>query len=372
MNAQQRLPALDAMRGLVMAVMAVDHVDVLLNPRHSMADSASMPQSALSAPDFLTRWCTHLCAPTFVFLAGASIALAAARRPDVAAQRAFDRHLALRAAILLVIEFTFLSACFRLSEGPPSWAFTTWTPIFAQVIYAIAASMLLLIVLRRLPSVLQIAIAVACLVGVELLNPAPVNASLLRLMTLHFGVWGEFDVLVLYPVLAWLPAMLMGHVVGRRLARGAVSPRAWLLAGAVSLLVFVALRHANGFGNMGLHRRDGSLLEWLHCSKYPVSITFLAMELGLMALCLGAWTHWFAKREGRANGLLLVLGQVPLFFYLLHLPLIGAIDRLGVFGMLNGWGVSWLMALLVSALLYWPCRLYRDHRQRRGGWTRYL
>ncbi len=379
--ASPRVASLDAMRGLVMALMAVDHVGSVVNLQHPHGDSAVRAAAApLSAPDFLTRWATHLCAPTFVFLAGAGIALAAARRTDPAAQRAFDRQLVLRALVLLVLEFTYLSACFRTQEGPASWAFTNWLPLFAQVIFAIGAGMLLLVPLRRLPAPWLAGLAGALLVIVELANAGDARAerSLAAMLLLHFDFWSAsgdgLDLIVIYPVLGWLPVMLLGHVVGERLARGALGARWWLAAGAGSLALFFVLRGFDGFGNLGLHRRDDSWLEWLHCSKYPPSVTFLALELGLMALLLAGLGAWYGRRTPLAASPLLVLGQVPLFFYLLHLPLIGLGAALGALPARDGdWLASWIGAAGV-VLVAWPmCWLYRRYKQAgRHPWTAYL
>lgn len=371
-----RLPVLDAMRGLVMAVMAVDHVDSVINPRHAGRDAAWMGGGApLSAPDFLTRWCTHLCAPTFVFLAGAGLALAAAQATDASARQAFDRRTLLRGLLLLVIEFTFLSACFRTVEGSVGWALSNWLPIFPQVIFAIGTGMLLMVPLRRLPAVGRLSVAAACLLVVEWASAPGTELPLPAMLLAQSGFWsasGEgLDVLVLYPALAWLPAMLCGHVVGERLAAGRWSARHWLVAGLVAAALFVLLRGLDGFGNAHLHRRDATWLEWLHCSKYPASITFLAMELGLMALVLAAWSR---REPGRRSAPLVALGQVPLCFYLLHFVVIGGLLAIGVFPPHGGaWWGSWLGAALVVAICWLPCMGYR--RLRRSGrhpWTSWL
>ncbi|MCC7066422.1 MAG: DUF1624 domain-containing protein [Planctomycetes bacterium] len=376
MTSPVRLPTLDAMRGLVMAIMAIDHVDSVQNARHTSGDAAWMASNApLSAPDFLTRWCTHLCAPTFVFLAGAGLALAAAKAADSAARRDFDRRTAIRGALLLLLEFTYLSACFRTVEGSVSWAFSTLLPVFAQVIFAIGIGMLLMVWLRRLPPAGRLLIALGCVLVVEWASQPGRELPLPAMLFVQAGFWsanGEgLDVLVLYPALAWLPVMLLGHVVGERLAAGRWTARHWLWAGLAALALFALLRGLDGFGNAHLHRRSGSLLEWLHCSKYPASATFLAMELGLMALLL-AW--WSRCGSSRVLAPLAALGQVPLCFYLLHFLVIGVLVAFGVFVPRGGayWG-SWLGALLVVAICWWPCMAYR--RLRRSGrhpWTAWL
>jgi len=128
---------------------------------------------------------------------------------------------------------------------------------------------------------------------------------------------------VLYPVTPWLAMMMLGwafgnHLIARRESRRALSPaRMCGVAGAASLLLFALVRGWNGYGNMLLGRRDGSLVEWLHVSKYPPSLAYASLELGVMAVCL-AWLFLLQARTRRVwNGNpVLVLGQTALFFYL--------------------------------------------------------
>ena len=175
-------------------------------------------------------------------------------------------------------------------------------------------------------------------------------------------------------MLPWVSVMLAGLWFGRRLQAGAVTPMRVALAGAAAVAAFVAVRWLDGFGNMQLHRRGPGVLEWLHNSKYPPSFTFLTLELGLMALLLAALL-WWQQRERpvwRANPLR-ILGQVPMFFYLLHLPLIGLCVGLGVLPTGATFVTSWWGALLVVALALPVCAGYRWYKQTyRHGWTRYV
>jgi len=370
----ERLLPLDWLRGLVMMLMAVDHVDAATNPRHSMADSATAAGHTLSPPDFLTRWCTHLCAPTFLLLC---------ERGETA--RAFDRHLFGRGVVLLLIEATFLSFIWRSAEGIE---LTSLTPVFLQVLYALGVGMMLMVPLRRLSGRAQVILATLLLLGVEVAHRLTLARGsegpflLQLLVTGGSGGWGTGagasmpHVIVIYPVLAWLPVMLLGHVLGWAFVHRRVTPRVLLMLASWSLVLFVALRWRDGFGNMALHRRSGELLEWLHCSKYPPSITFFAMELCLAFLLLAGLVRAanVLVRLPKWNPIE-VLGQTALFFYLLHLPMIGALLAIGVLPGDRGGSApqSWLGALFV-VLACWPiCAAYRCYKQRwRHAWTRYL
>lgn len=375
-TAPTRLLALDWMRGLVMALMAVDHVDGALNPRHSNLDGVMMGGARASLSiDFATRFGTHLCAPTFVFLAGTSLALSAARaRQRGGTARQFDRHLAARGLLLLGLEVTLMSFYWR--QGGLG------VDVLLQVLFALGAGMLAMVPLRRLPTAALVAMALLLPLGCEAVVAAlpPTGAPAAVQLLCSGGVlpWRSHVVMVLYPALPWFPPMLLGFAFGRALARGldaAAAARGLIAAGALALALFALLRFADRpFTNMQLQRRDDSLLQWLHVSKYPPSVTFLLLELGLMALLL-AVCFWLQQRRGAGRWRwqpLVVLGQVPLFFYLLHLPLIGLLMGLGVLTRPQPWPISWLGALLVL-LLAWPCCLwYRRCKQRGHAFARWL
>ena len=124
---------------------------------------------------------------------------------------------------------------------------------------------------------------------------------------------------------------------------------------------------------MRLHRDSWALLQWLHVSKYPPSITYDALELGLMAVILSAMFRLAATRTPRPNSLLMVLGQVPMFFYLLHFPLLVQSARLFGVERQFGVGAAYLGAAAVVALLYPLCRWYRGYKAaHRTGWVRFV
>lgn len=375
-----RLLALDWLRGLVMVLMAVDHVDAVRNPHHAAGDSVWMaPREALRVGDFLTRWATHLCAPTFAFLAGAGMALSVARaraRGEPAA--AVDRHWCARGLVLVLLDLTLVSLYLRTAnEGA----------IYLQVLFALGGGLVLLVPLRRLRSRWLLLLAAALPIACELLF-VPMHWTNTALsvppgwngLLVSGGIYAPWSIetMVLYPLLPWLPPLLLGHLFGRLLAAGAGTDRAvrcLLVGGGTALASAFCLRWAAGFGNAQLQRRDGSLVEWLHTSKYPPSITYFGFELGLMAIVLSLLLVLAAARDGRSLRVdpLATIGRVPLFFYLLHLPVIGVLVHGGVVASRAAWPHSWLLALLVAALCWPVCAWYGRYKQRaQGGWTRLL
>jgi uncharacterized membrane protein len=155
--------------------------------------------------------------------------------------------------------------------------------------------------------------------------------------------------------------MLLGYCfgafVGRRPTPEAIQKRL-AVAGALLLAIFGVVRGANGYGNMHLYRNGGSLVEWLHVSKYPPSLTYVTLELGLAAVIMCIIVGVVARRPASAKSPLLVLGRTPMFFYLLHIPLLalaatvlGLAHRLGI-------GAAFGFAALVTLLLYPLCLYY--------------
>ncbi len=368
-----RLVAIDWMRGLVMLLMALDHSSGEFNAGRLFTDGAFVYQrgTPLPAAQFLTRWVTHLCAPTFVFLAGASLAIQVRRR-EAAGDSAWtiDRHLLVRGLIIAGFEM---------------WVSLFWMPpgrILLQVLYAIGTSYLLMVPLRRAPTAVLVALASAVIVfGEELVTEfgwAPSGTTpLLASLLLVPGRRGAF--LVAYPTLPWLAILLLGWASGNLLARPAdpgnartVAP-ALALSGVALLALFALVRGHNQYGNMDMPREDGSVVQWLHVSKYPPSLSFVALELGVMALVLALLAIVARRTSASPNGVLMVFGRTPMFFYLLHIPvLVLASHGLGVAHRL-GLGWTYLGAAAVIAGLYPFCRAYGRYKAAHpGGWTRYL
>ncbi len=180
-------------------------------------------------------------------------------------------------------------------------------------------------------------------------------------------------VVVAYPLLPWLAIMALGHAAGWFFT-GLDADRAarrWAIAGVISLAVFAVVRGLDGYGNLGLHRDDGSLLQWLHVSKYPPSLSFAGLELGLMALIL-AGLHRFPPGS-KLLAPLVLLGQTAFFFYLLHVHMLeGASYALGLHKQ-EGLGAAYAAAAITVVVLTPLCALYRRYKAAHpGGWTRYV
>ncbi len=365
-----RLPAIDAMRGIVMVLMAFDHASHAFNAGRYVTDSTFWyrPGTEIPLAQFLSRWVTHLCAPTFLFLAGFVLALSVARRQARGdGERSIDRDILLRGIFILLLDPLWMS--FGFGEG-----------IVFQVLYVIGFSLCCMVPFRRLALHGPLAIGLGIMLFGEALaklavwvgggqQPGPTGALLIT------GLRSVSGVFVLYPLLSWLAYMILGWVCAKHMLRNdAFKPvRFFSLAGAVSLSVFFIVRGFNQYGNMLLYRYDNSILQWLHVSKYPPGLSFAALELGLMFLILAFLFACYRSRKASSVNPLLVFGRTPLFFYVIHVHLLAAsawmLDLHQAGGLMET-SIATLAALLV---LYPLCRWYgRVKHSHPGSLLRYL
>ncbi len=376
----ERLAEIDIVRGIILALMALDHTrSFFFGLAPSPTDLAETTPAL-----FATRWVTHLCAPGFLLLAGLSAALKARELPGPD----LSRYLALRGALLVALELTVVT--FGWIPDP------TRSLVLLQVIWAIGWSMILMAALIRLSRPLVLA-ATAGLVGLAAAGslasgpvlPGPPEIDLLLLTGGGRIVWGDGDVLfVSYAVLPWTAVMALGVALAPALDATPRRRAARLLAiGLAAIAGFAALRLA-GLGDPvpwagGADAR--SALAFFNAEKYPPSPAFLLMTLGPVLLLLAL----FALRPlGAAARWLATLGRAPLFFYVLHLY---ALRAAGLLAAAVVWGpdalgpppkpstpewplsVVWGVWIVAMAALFWPTRWFaRIKAARRGGWTSYL
>ena len=352
-----RIAAIDWMRGVVMVLMVIDHASMAFDGAHQPRDSAMYPDAmtvALPAGDFFTRWITHICAPTFVFLAGMSLALSIERKvvKGVPAWE-IDKSILVRGLIIALLDPTVIS----LGSGK----------LTLQVLFAIGVSMMCMAGLRRLPWAALLALGVGWFVVGEWITglvwhppgSASVTASLL------VATYGGNAAVIKYPVIPWLAMMMLGWAFGKHVSRAAAettrfsTPSVLFTGGLLLLATFVVVRANAGYGDMWLHRAGNSWQQWLHVSKYPPSLTYASLELGLMWVMLAGLMRLEPRIGVRPNGPLLVFGQTAMFFYLAH--------RLGFeipatwFGLRGAGDLSttYLAWAVMIVALYPACRWYR-------------
>lgn len=374
-----RIRSLDIVRGLVMVLMAIDHVRVY----------AAVPAGGPAPAIFFTRWITHFCAPGFVFFAGASAWLHRATLPRIPA---LSRFLLIRGLWLVVLELTVMR-----------WAWTFNFDVMnynlAGVLWMIGWSMVALAGLVWLPFTAIAALGLIIVAGHNLIDPyardlgRAIAEDPLRWVYqfLYFGGsvnLGESGprIAILYTLLPWIGVMAAGYAFGAVLELPEPRRRKMCIAiGATAVATFIVLRTFNVYGDPR-HWSPEQPLSFLNTAKYPASLLFLLMTLGPLILLMPAAD----RSRGAIASALETFGRVPLFYYVLHIPLIHlaavAISLIRT-GAVTPWlfgnhpleppeppdGYRWSLTLLylVTAVcvgvLYVACRWYAQWRREHAG-----
>jgi len=383
-----RMSSLDILRGLVIVVMALDHVRdfvMIASVQDPTADPATNPLL------FATRWITHFCAPTFVFLAGTSAGLMARRkRPAELASFLLTRGLWLIVLEVLVISITWSFAPTGIAE------FGGRTYVALQVIWAIGASMVVLAGAQFLGRRACLAIGAAILLGHNLLDAvwpaasttgstAPVWAVLHARQLYDVG---PFAIYFSYPLLPWIGVMLVGYGASGLFELPAKLRDERLLRIGMGLVIaFILIRALNVYGDphpwdFDPSRTAASVMSFLATTKYPPSLLYILMTLGPAAIACA-----FAERlHGPIRDALVTLGRAPLAFYIAHLYLIHALTiLLGIAQGFaaqqflthyryfpKGFGVGllgvYLIWIAVVVILYPFCRWVAAVKARRQDW----
>lgn len=380
MTLRKRLLSIDALRGLVILFMLLDHVRETFLLHRQVSDPMSIDSTEPAL--FFSRTLAHLCAPVFVLLTGLSAWLYGQKyqgRRDVSA------FLFKRGLFLVVLEFTLVNFAWTF-QLPPS-------VFYMQVIWAIGISMIALAALVWLPRAWLIGLALVIIAGHNLLDGLHVAAgSMLHVpwTILHERNWIEVSenlrLRTTYPVLPWIGVIALGYGHGPWFADAtlpAVRQRYLRVAGVGALVGFGLLRALNGYGEQPWQVYDSSvltLMSFFNITKYPPSLLFLALTLGIGLLLLLAFERAGHKRW---IGVLAVFGAAPMFFYLLHLYVLKIlyVACVALFGLnhgnyfgFDGIGAVWLAALLLPIALYLPVRWFAGLKARRRdlAWLKYL
>ena len=364
-----RVASVDALRGLIMIVMALDHVRDFF---HSTAmkfqpDDLARTTSIL----FFTRWITHFCAPVFVFTAGTA-AYFLLQRGRTKGQ--VSRFLWTRGLWLVFLELTVVRFAVLLAGAPGVF--------ILEVIWVLGVSMIMLAALIHLPLRMLTVLSLATIALHNLADPIQ-GGGLWNILHVQ-GAFklGSFFVVAAYPLVPWFAVMAAGYCFGHLFDLDEPTRRKLFTRIGLGLTVaFVALRFLNIYGN--LTPWNGSALSFLNCTKYPPSLDFLLMTLGPAILLLG-WLE-------RPPALLVTYGRVPLFYFVVHFYLIHALAKAAVAVQLGRtdllyslapsmalpdrpaeygfdlW-VVYLIWIAVVAMLYTLCRWFGELKQRRTNW----
>jgi uncharacterized membrane protein len=352
-----------------MVVMALDHASFFIARVHA-AETWAAPGAYASTTAFVTRWVTHLCAPGFFLLMGAGLVwLAEARRRDGWSPARIRRFFATRGLLLLVIQhfvenpawvMGFLSAAKGAGAEPPAIGDTGDVYLGLAVISALGFAMIFWGLLIRLPSLAVAALTTGAFVAGWAATPAASQA------TAHFSVpmrlflvMGQTSpVAVAYPWIPWLVPAGLGVLLGRAmLADPDRARRSLVWIGLGSIAIFAMLR-TGGFGDY--HPRGAGVIGFLNLTKYPPSLDFLLVTLGIDLVLVSLLSR---IRVRAIAGPLEVFGRSPLFFYLLHLYVFGVLSW--AFPRGSSWPVMYAVWAAAVVAMYPACRWYAGFKASR-------
>lgn len=391
----QRIFSIDALRGAIMIIMALDHVRDFF---HASAASFSPTDLSRTTPIlFFTRWITHFCLPVFMFLAGMGAFLWYQRKRTKAE---LSRFLLTRGLWFILLELTVMQFAYNFNFH---WRYF----ILLLILWIFGICMVAMSALVYLPLRWLALLSVAVMFFHNLFD---------RITPQQFGSFGWLwnllhqpgvlmiagkPVLVTYTFLPWIGVMAAGFCFAQIfLLEPSARQRIMLRLGAALTIAFIIIRTVNFYGDPlpWSHQRSAvfTLLSFLNCTKYPGSLDFLLMTLGPSLLVLA----WFDRMKFGAANPLIVFGRTPMFYFVLHFYLIhllavlaaylryGASATAFIFNPLpsmggpqklfpSGFGYSlWIVYavwVLVLLLLYPVCRWFaRIKATRRDWWLSYL
>jgi len=385
----KRENSIDIVRGIVMIIMALDHVRDLM---HIDSITQNPTDFATTTPLlFFTRWITHLCAPTFVFLAGTSVYLSLKNKNNI--QEA-TQHLVKRGLWLIVLEFTVVNFAIFFDIG--------FHTLLFEVIAAIGFGFVILgLVLKTPPK--RLGIIVLFIIFCHNLLPlipfaegSVIKAVLTPLFSPAAIPLGGKTFIMGYPPIPWLGIMLIGYAFGKYFEKEQEErKKSFLKLGLGVLVLFTAIRFINIYGDpvpWAVQREPVfTFLSFINVTKYAPSLLFCLLTLGIMILLL-AVAEQFNNSIKKVTS---VYGKVPLFYFVVHFYLIHILTLAmlffqgfdysqfefskGTFGRPEGiesglplWTV-YIIWVSVVILLYKPCEWFGKYKTKHNyWWLRYV
>jgi len=396
---RSRIQSIDILRGIVMVIMAIDHVrDFFYKaPVTSGASVATSPTDlATTTPAlFFTRWITHFCAPIFVFLAGTSIFLMSRKK----SKPELTTFLVKRGVWLILVELILITF---------SWTFNpSYNFIILQVIWALGISMVILGLLINLPMKILLILGLLIVFGHNIMNYPSISENLKGGWLADLLYFANFSVytldkthvfIIVYAFVPWLGVMILGYCFGKLFSTefDASRRKKILLQLGFGLIgIFIILRLINNYGDPVHWSKQprGSIftfLSFINVNKYPPSLDFLCITVGggIIALAL------LEGVKSKAADFFQVYGRVPMFYYILHLYLIHLIGIIVFFGegfstrdiatpnnpfffrpSAFGFGLLgvYIVWIIVVLILYPLCKKYDRYKStHRSWWLSYL
>ncbi len=374
---KKRIASIDVMRGLVILLMAVDHVRERYFYHLNVSDPLDLESTSPAL--FFTRITSHLCAPTFVFLTGLAAWLYS--HPANKPMRSPSSFLFKRGLFLVFIEVTLVNF---------SW-WGNFDTIFLQVIWAIGLSMIALSLMVKLPYWLIGLIGFLIVAGHNLLSPISFNPgetgytlwAILHERGIIFD--GPVRIKASYPILPWIGVILLGYFTGQIYARtmDMLTRRKRLIGlGVGCLVILLVLRGFNIYGEVLPWQAQGSALltvmDFINYTKYPPSLDFVLLTIGAALLMLA----WFETLSNKFMDAMEVFGSAPMFIYVLHLYVLLISYRIvlatvgpnagDLFALDYVWQI-WAISVLLVWVLYYPTRAFAKFKHATNmAWVKYF
>jgi len=311
-----RLTAVDAVRGLIIALMALHHANHFIAHKHPPGEywGGGFPVY-YDALTFVTRLVTHLAPSGFFLLMGVGmVRFADSRRRRGWTEWAIIKHFLTRGVVLVALQLMLVNRAWELH--PSGWGLE----IYIGVLVALGGSMILGSLLVRLRTIHLLALTGLLVLGAELLTPDPGqwNQAFPAALRVLLIPGGSPELWVNFPVLQWLELAVLGMALGHLLAKDAGKAyQQALKAGATLIVAFVVACYLDGFGNI-LPRMGNDWIDFLNVVKYPPSIAYILLTKGTNLTILGLFGLASQKVE-RFLQPLATFGRTPLFFYITHL-----------------------------------------------------
>jgi len=320
---QKRIDSIDVLRGIVMVIMAIDHVRDFLHQGAYLDDPLNL--STTTPVLFFTRWITHLCAPTFVFLSGLSIYLQSIRKSS----SELSSFLFKRGIWLIFVEFGLITLAMTFNPF--------YNLLILQVIWAIGISMIILSVLHRLPYKFLVAIGLFIVLGhnaLDFLEAEPGFKAGFWWDLFHHGSFAIYPIAkdhfiaIMYPFVPWTGLMILGYCFGIFFTSNFTSAQRQkiLLRFGLSLIgFFIVLRAINIYGDPypWTTQTNGfyTFLSFLKVHKYPPSLAYMSVMIGIAILTLSL----LENIQNKITKAFRVFGRTAFFYYILHFYLLHVI-----------------------------------------------
>lgn len=383
---KNRIQSIDVLRGIIMAIMALDHVRDFFHINGMNGSPTDMETTTPAL--FFTRWITHFCAPTFVFLSGTSIYLQSLRKT----KKELAWFLLTRGLWLIFAEFTLVGF---------GWSFNIFFNFFfLQVIWAIGCSMVIMsgLIFFRYWTLVIVGIVLTLLHNImdyAIITDSNLDVAANFFLITEFEPYavGSVRIMTAYAILPWTGIMLLGYGIGKWF-NSEVKPetrkKALITTGSLLIVLFIGLRLLNSYGDPAhwetQRNATYTFLSFLNVTKYPPSLLYACMTLGPALIVLAL----IENIQNRFTAIFNIFGRVPFFYYLIHIYIIHILCTMLFFA--EGYsfednfklpmsfafrpdnnfgfslGIVYLIWILVLVLCYFPSRWYNNYKSTHKHW----